>query len=99
MDEAMTATEGTRFVLPDELQAREPPEARGLRRDGVRMLVAASAGLRHLRFADLPTVLVPGDLVVVNNSATLPAAVPGSRLATRNGSSTFSLAVSSDSRP
>ena len=79
MDEAMTATEGTRFVLPDELQAREPPEARGLRRDGVRMLVAASAGLRHLRFADLPTVLVPGDLVVVNNSATLPAAVPGSR--------------------
>ena len=71
--------ESTRFVLPDELQAREPPEAHGLRRDGVRMLVAASAGLRHLRFVDLPSVLAPGDLVVVNTSATLPAAVPGAR--------------------
>ena len=69
----------TPFVLPDELQAREPPEARGLRRDGVRLLVGASAGLRHLHFVDLPSVLVPGDLVVVNTSATLPAAVPGTR--------------------
>ena len=67
------------FVLPDELQAREPPEARGLRRDGVRLLVGASAGLRHLHFVDLPSVLVPGDLVVVNTSATLPAALPGTR--------------------
>jgi len=69
----------TPFVLPDELQAREPPEARGLRRDGVRLLVGASAGLRHLHFVDLPSVLVPGDLLVVNTSATLPAAVPGTR--------------------
>ena len=69
--------ERPQFVLPDELQASEPPEARGLRRDGVRMLVAASAGLRHLRFVDLPSVLTPGDLLVVNTSATLPAAVRG----------------------
>jgi S-adenosylmethionine:tRNA ribosyltransferase-isomerase len=78
MSQAMTMG-STRFVLPDELQAREPPEARGLRRDGVRLLVAASAGLRHLPFVDLPSVLAPGDLVVVNTSATLPAAVSGTR--------------------
>jgi S-adenosylmethionine:tRNA ribosyltransferase-isomerase len=78
MGEAMPMA-STPFVLPDELQAREPPEARGLRRDGVRLLVGASAGLRHLHFVDLPSVLMPGDLVVVNTSATLPAAVPGTR--------------------
>ena len=64
------------FELPAELAAREPAEARGLRRDQVRLLV--SRGDReptHHLFADLPTVLAPGDLLVVNNSATMPAAL------------------------
>ncbi len=55
-----------------------PPEARGLRRDAVRMLVATrhDGRLRHARFDDLPRLLEPGDLVVINTSATLPAALP-----------------------
>ncbi len=65
----------TTFELPDNLSAVEPPEARGLRRDQVRLLVADGHGIRHRRFADLPDELAPGDLVVVNTSATLPAAV------------------------
>ena len=66
------------FTLPPELEAPAPPEARGLPRDGVRMLVsrAASGAVAHHRFTDLPRLLLPGDLLVVNTSRTLPAAVP-----------------------
>src|SRR5258708_24561766 len=35
----------------------------------------ATGGIRHHGFADLPALLLPGDLIVVNTSATLPAAV------------------------
>jgi S-adenosylmethionine:tRNA ribosyltransferase-isomerase len=68
---------GIPFNLRPELQAHEPPEARGTTRDDVRMLVSrtASGEVDHLAFADLPDLLLPGDLVVVNNTATLPAAV------------------------
>jgi len=73
----MTATL-TEFTLPAELEAHAPPEARGLPRDGVRLLVsrAADATVTHHGFTDLPGLLLPGDLLVVNNSRTLPAAVP-----------------------
>ncbi len=62
-------------------EAHEPPEARGLARDAVRMLVADRAGatLTHARAYDLPAVLRAGDVVVVNTSATLPAALPARR--------------------
>jgi S-adenosylmethionine:tRNA ribosyltransferase-isomerase len=66
------------FTLPAELEAPAPPEARGLPRDGVRMMVSR-AGLgtvTHHQFTDLPGLLLPGDLLVVNTSRTLPAAVP-----------------------
>jgi S-adenosylmethionine:tRNA ribosyltransferase-isomerase len=43
------------------------------------MLVATTDGLAHARFADLPRFLSPGDLLVVNTSATLPAAVDARR--------------------
>jgi S-adenosylmethionine:tRNA ribosyltransferase-isomerase len=67
------------FELPHRLEATEPPEQRGQTRDAVRLLVAdASAeSLIHARFHELPQLLAPGDLVVVNDSATLPAALPG----------------------
>ena len=67
------------FDLPCALEAREPPEARGLARDDVRLMVAsrATGSVEHARFRDLPEHLRPGDLLVVNVSATLPAAVPG----------------------
>ncbi|HUA30105.1 MAG TPA: S-adenosylmethionine:tRNA ribosyltransferase-isomerase [Streptosporangiaceae bacterium] len=65
------------FALPPEREAHEPPEARGVPRDGVAMLVSrAGAGeiSRHA-FTALPRLLLPGDLLVVNTSATVPAAV------------------------
>lgn len=75
------------FALPPELEAGSPAEARGLTRDAVRMLVASrsrtavergpSGRLVHSTFALLPRFLDPGDLVVVNTSGTIPAAVDG----------------------
>jgi S-adenosylmethionine:tRNA ribosyltransferase-isomerase len=65
------------FELSPALEAHEPPEARGRARDDVRLLVSrtAAAEVRGHDFAELPDLLVPGDLLVVNNSATIPAAV------------------------
>jgi S-adenosylmethionine:tRNA ribosyltransferase-isomerase len=74
------------FTLPAELEAHEPPEARGLARDGVRLLVGRGATaaqpsgdptgeVSHHGFTDLPGLLRPGDVLVVNVSGTLPAAV------------------------
>ncbi len=65
------------FVLPPGREAREPAEARGIARDGVRMLVSRrrTGEISHHAFTDLPGLLLPGDLLVVNTSATLPAAV------------------------
>jgi S-adenosylmethionine:tRNA-ribosyltransferase-isomerase (queuine synthetase) len=65
------------FALPAEREAHDPPEARGLARDGVRMLVSrrASAEISHHGFRDLPDLLLPGDLLVINNTGTLPAEV------------------------
>jgi len=65
------------FELPTALEATEPAEVRGRGRDDVRLLVARRRDL-HLtlaRFWQLPEMLEPGDLVVINTSATLPAAV------------------------
>jgi S-adenosylmethionine:tRNA ribosyltransferase-isomerase len=68
------------FVVPPELSAAAPPEARGVPRDGVRLLVARPGRpLRHLVFAGLPGVLRGGDLLVVNDSDTEPAALDGHR--------------------
>jgi S-adenosylmethionine:tRNA ribosyltransferase-isomerase len=62
------------------LEASEPPEARGLARDEVRLMVArADEPLVHARFLDLPRFLRAGDLLVVNESATLPAALRATR--------------------
>jgi S-adenosylmethionine:tRNA ribosyltransferase-isomerase len=63
-----------RFTLPSELEAHEPPEYRGMRRDQVRLLVLPRDGgpLTHTRFDELGRFLRPGDLLVVNNSRTLP---------------------------
>src|SRR5690349_5873855 len=63
------------FVLPDGVEAGAPPTSR----DGVRLLVAHQGGVEHARFADLGRFLSPGDLLVVNTSGTLPAAVDGTR--------------------
>ncbi|MBV9001784.1 MAG: S-adenosylmethionine:tRNA ribosyltransferase-isomerase [Solirubrobacterales bacterium] len=69
------------FQLQPELEAHEPAEARGLPRDGVRMLVAhrRDGAIEHRTFSDLPELLAPGDVLVINVSATIPAAVPARR--------------------
>ena len=69
------------FELPDRLEAREPPEARGLARDDVKLLVATRSDgvIRDSAFRELPKLLAPGDLLVVNVSATIPASLPATR--------------------
>ncbi len=71
------------FEIAPDLEAHEPPEARGVPRDGVRMLVArkTDGSVEHRTFSDLPELLVPGDVLVINVSATIPAAVPARRVA------------------
>ncbi len=64
------------FERPADRQATAPPEARGLARDEVRLLVSTPAGQEHARFRDLPRFLAPGTVLVVNRSATLPASLP-----------------------
>jgi S-adenosylmethionine:tRNA ribosyltransferase-isomerase len=66
------------FTMPSDLEAAEPPEARGLRRDEVRLLVSdvGRDAIEHARFLDLPCWLSTGDLLVVNTSGTLNASLP-----------------------
>jgi S-adenosylmethionine:tRNA ribosyltransferase-isomerase len=69
----------TELAVAPPLEAHEPREERGRDRADVAMLVAHRAGgrLTHARFGDLTRYLDPGDLLVVNTSATLPAALTG----------------------
>jgi S-adenosylmethionine:tRNA ribosyltransferase-isomerase len=63
--------------LPVSAEAHEPPEVRGDGRDDVALLVATrhDGQLVHARFRELLRFLSAGDLLVVNTSATLPAAL------------------------
>ncbi len=63
------------YPLPQELIARHPLPERG----GSRLLAldGGSGALRDLRFADLPTLLAPGDLLIVNDTRVVPARVHG----------------------
>jgi S-adenosylmethionine:tRNA ribosyltransferase-isomerase len=81
---AMPETAGVEpisFTLPERLEAHEPPEARGLARDEVRLMVsyAGDDAVTHTRFRSFGDFLRRGDLVVVNTSATLNAALPATR--------------------
>jgi len=63
----------------------EPARTYPARRDDVRLLVVdpaagapgAPGALRELRTGALPSLLAPGDLLVVNDAATLPASLLG----------------------
>ncbi|GAA3369674.1 S-adenosylmethionine:tRNA ribosyltransferase-isomerase [Streptomyces sannanensis] len=63
--------------MPEELSARVPAEQRGTGRDDVRLLVSRGTEVSHHAFRELPEQLRAGDVLVVNTSATLPAAVDG----------------------
>ncbi len=66
------------FDLPATLEAGEPPEARGLTRDRVRLMVSyiSDDQIYHTRFQNLPAFLDSGDILVINTSGTLNAALP-----------------------
>ena len=66
------------FSLPANLACPLPTEERGLRRDEVRLMISNYNGERisHHRFDELDQLLDSGDVLVVNTSATIPAALP-----------------------
>ncbi|MDQ3243637.1 MAG: S-adenosylmethionine:tRNA ribosyltransferase-isomerase [Gemmatimonadota bacterium] len=72
---------GIEFELPDVLAAHEPPEARGLTRDRVRLMISrlSEDEITHTSFSRLPEFLAVGDVLVVNASATLNAAFQSAR--------------------
>jgi S-adenosylmethionine:tRNA ribosyltransferase-isomerase len=65
------------FHLPKELEAGAPPEARGLCRDQVRLMVTrrSNQAVIHSQFHHLPDYYEPGDVMVINTSGTLNAAL------------------------
>jgi S-adenosylmethionine:tRNA ribosyltransferase-isomerase len=69
------------FELAPALEASEPPEARGRARDDVRLMIATrfTGAIIHARFRELSSFLKAGDLLVINISATLPAAIAATR--------------------
>jgi S-adenosylmethionine:tRNA ribosyltransferase-isomerase len=69
------------FSLPPELEASAPPEARGLRRDQVRLMVSnySTDRVRHTRFYNIDKYLDQGDVLVINTSRTRNAALLASR--------------------
>ena len=76
-----TLEAGLDFKLTDEHAAHEPPEVRGLARDQVRLMVSriSDDAITHTRFFDFPDFLNRGDVVVVNTSATINAALEAER--------------------
>ncbi len=69
------------FALPPELEAGEPPEARGLARDEVLLMVShiSTDQIVHTSFRQIGDFLEPGDVLVINTSRTLNAALPATR--------------------
>lgn len=80
------------FTLSSELEAGEPPEARGLARDEVRLMVShiATNEVTHTRFRQIGDFLEAGDVLVINTSGTLNAAL----LAYKNDGSKLELHLS-----
>ena len=70
-------TSDFKFELPEELIAQTPLE----RRDGSRLLTLdkTTGEWQHKHFYDLPSMLRPGDCLVLNDSRVLPARLLGRR--------------------
>ena len=63
------------YLLPPELIASKPAS----NRTGSRLLSLAGDSLNHLRFTDLPELLRPGDVVVVNDTKVIKARLLGTK--------------------
>ena len=65
------------FDLPPQLACPKPTEERNMKRDEVRLLVTTGSGqIHHTTFNHLTSFLQNGDVLVVNTSATIAAALP-----------------------
>ncbi|MEM7102801.1 MAG: S-adenosylmethionine:tRNA ribosyltransferase-isomerase [Bacteroidota bacterium] len=72
-----TISDIIQFDLPEKLACPEPTEIRKIARDDARLLVTNNSGsISHTTFKQLTNHLLPGDVLVVNTSATVPAAFP-----------------------
>lgn len=69
------------FQVPEYLNARMPAEYRGIQRDHVRLMTldTVTGDCSHNFFNKLGSYLVEGDLLVLNNSRTIPAVLKGKR--------------------
>ena len=65
------------YDLPPELIAQEPPDDRSASR--MLCVTRGGSGFDDRRVADLPTLLQPGDLLVVNDTRVFPARLLGRR--------------------
>ena len=76
-----TGLDALSFDLPPNLEAGEPPEARGLGRDEVRLMVSriSDDSIEHVAFRDIPGLFGPGDVLAINTSGTRNASVPAFR--------------------
>lgn len=67
------------FEMPESSVGTLPAERRGTGRDDVKLMVThrSTGAIEHLRFPDIADHLDPGDVLVVNTSGTVPAAIDG----------------------
>ncbi len=66
------------FDLPGDLVAQTPPAERG--RSRLLAMDRETGALSHRQFSDLPELLRPGDVLVVNDTQVFPARLLGRRL-------------------
>jgi len=74
---ALSVRPHTVFASSDDRTASAPAEARGIPRDGVRLLVATPERIQHTTFRGIGDFLRRGDMLVVNTSATVPGQLDG----------------------
>lgn len=75
----MNTLQSTKFIIPEKLNATVPPEIRGNSRSDVNLLVLdrGSENSHHSHFQNIGSFLEEGDLLVFNNSRTIPAVLRG----------------------
>ncbi len=76
-DLSLPQNKSIHFELPKDLECSSPTEERGIKRDDVRLLISHYQDDRfyHAQFNSISNYLLPGDVLVVNTSGTLPAAL------------------------
>src|SRR6266567_1985995 len=81
LNSAANTTTWKDFILPPELEAGAPAETRGLARDEVRLMISyqSTNQVLHTQFRQIEQFLHAGDLLVINTSGTMNAALHATR--------------------